>query len=146
MANINPNNNVTIQGRLGKDSVLRYTNDKKPVLNLSVAISNDWYDEEKQDWVKADPTWMNVTVWGQAAERYSKELVKGALVRVMGKLSTRKRTIEQDVSVSRKTIKAQFEITETYITASSIQIVRSRSEAANSQVRYEGAAVTEPDF
>jgi single stranded DNA-binding protein len=150
MVNINPNNNVTIQGRLGQDPILRRTTDRKPVLNLSVAVSNDRFSEETQEWVPAEPTWVSVTVWNDAAERYASHLGKGALVRVMGRLTTRKRTISKEVTVgsgkSAKKATAEFEVTETYITASSVQIIPPRNSAANAQVPYQAAAVPEPDF
>jgi single stranded DNA-binding protein len=152
MANVNPNNQVTIQGRLGQMPELRFTNGDEPkaVLNLSVAISNDWYDDKKCDWVKVDPTWMNVTVWGDAAERLVDKLAKGTLVRVMGKLNTRKRTVKQEVTLgtgkSAKTGEVEFTFTEVGITSSSVQIIPSQGEASNSTVSRQNAPVAAPDF
>jgi single stranded DNA-binding protein len=146
MANVNPKNQVTIQGRLGQDVILRSTNGQKSVCNLSVAISNDWFDQEAQEWVSAEPTWITVTLWGALAERYAGELSKGSLVRVMGKLSTRKRNIDKEVIAGKKTITVAVEVTETFVTAASVEVIPSRTEASNSTVSRQSPAMAEPDF
>lgn len=146
MAKVKINNQVTIKGRLGKDVTLRHTSDDKPVCNLSTAISNDWFNETTKEWVPSEPTWVNVVLWGNLAERYA-NLKKGELVRVSGSLSTRKRTVSQEVQVGTgKSAKAQtveFNVTETFVVGVSVEVIPT---AANSQVAYQVAVIAEPDF
>jgi single stranded DNA-binding protein len=147
MANVKLNNQSIIKGRLGKDVVLRSTKDNKPVCNLSVAVSNDWFNEDTKEWVQAEPTWISVVLWGNLAERYA-NLGRGELVRVTGSLSTRKRTLTKEVQVgtgkSAKTQTVEFEVTETHITATGVEVIPT---ASNSQVAYsQSPAMAEPDF
>lgn len=89
-------NQVHFQGRVGAEVELRHTKSSKAVANLSVAISQDYKDKETGEWVKVEPVWVDVTVWGKLAELCAKQTSKGLLIRIQGRLATqkRKRTIE----------------------------------------------------
>jgi single-strand DNA-binding protein len=81
-------NKVILVGRLGADVDLKYTNNGRPVANLSVATSEVWKD--KQSGEKKEKTeWSRVQVWGDLAENCAKFLAKGRQVYVEGKLQTR---------------------------------------------------------
>ena len=75
-------NSIHLIGRLGKDPELRYTSDKKPVANFSLAV-DDPYNKDK------DPQWFNVVVWGKPAEACKEFIGKGSLVFVGGRVETR---------------------------------------------------------
>jgi single stranded DNA-binding protein len=149
MANISMNNQATIQGRLGSDPVLRHTSNHKPVCNLSVAISNDYKDKETGEWIEREPTWVNITVWGKLAERAVETTGKGLLVRVSGRLASRKRTVNLDVTGGKQSKAVEHQITELYIEAAEIGFLEKREEVqpANHQVaRVPSAQAVEPDF
>ena len=69
-------NNCVLVGNIGKDPVLKYTQNGKAKCDFSVAPGNG---KDK------DPTWHNVQVWGDLAERVSK-LSKGKHVTLQGKI------------------------------------------------------------
>lgn len=73
--------NITIAGRIGKDAVLRETNDTK-VLGFSVA-TDDGYGENKRT------IWFDCSLWGKRGEALAQYLTKGTAVAVCGDLSTR---------------------------------------------------------
>ena len=66
------NNLCLFIGRLYKDLELKYTKDKKAVLDLPLAISNG----------KDDTTFLNISVFGTSAENTAKYCKKGDLVAV----------------------------------------------------------------
>ena len=79
-------NKVFISGNLGTDIKVTYTAGKgTPVGRFSVGV-NEYNSQTKQN----ETMWVNVTLWGKAAESLSPYLVKGTKVIVTGKLSIRK--------------------------------------------------------
>ena len=72
-------NNITLIGRLTKDSDLRFTNDNK-VLDISLAVDDGWGDNKKTLWVKC-------SMWGDRGEKLQQYLVKGQQVYIEGKLN-----------------------------------------------------------
>ena len=79
-------NRVCISGNLGTDIKVTYTAGKgTPVGRFSVGV-NEYNSQTKQN----ETMWVNVTLWGKAAESLSSYLVKGTKVIVTGKLSIRK--------------------------------------------------------
>ena len=79
-------NLVILIGRLGKDPVLRFTPDGKPVCDLSLATNKFYKDAsgEKQTLTE----WHRVTVWGNDAENAAQYLSKGRQVYIQGSLKT----------------------------------------------------------
>lgn len=59
--------------RLGNDTVVRYTPDNKPVMDLSLAFS---YGKKGPDG-KRPTQWVSATMWGDRVEKLSQHLVKG---------------------------------------------------------------------
>lgn len=77
-------NFITIEGNLGGDIDLRYTNSGTAVTTFSLAFttskksaSGEWEDKDN---------WIDVTAWGTLAERLSESVGKGARVVVIGRL------------------------------------------------------------
>lgn len=56
--------------RLGKDAVVRYTADNKPVMDLSLAFNYGRKTDEKTQWI-------NATMFGDRVEKVSQYLTKG---------------------------------------------------------------------
>lgn len=75
-------NNLTVAGRIGKDAVLRFTGEGKPVAGFNVA-SDVGYGDNKQT------LWFSCSLWGKRAESLAVYLLKGTQVTVIGELSTR---------------------------------------------------------
>ena len=70
-------NQCSFIGRLGKDPDMGYTSTGKALTKLSIAV-----DQGKDK----KPMWLNITCWGDLAERMEKYLYKGAQVFVQGRL------------------------------------------------------------
>lgn len=78
---------VFLVGNLGSDPELRYSQDGKPSLRVSVASSYR-VRESNGEWVNATE-WFRVTVFGPRAESLSNLLTKGMKVAVTGRLEAR---------------------------------------------------------
>ena len=78
-------NKVELMGRLTRDPEIRYTtNNNTAVAQFSLAVNRRFAKEgEKQ----AD--FINVVAWGKTAEFVGKYFVKGQLVAVCGRITTR---------------------------------------------------------
>lgn len=61
--------------RLGKDVVLRYTQNNEPVANIALAYNYGKPDHEN----KRPTTWIDATLWGKRAEALAPYLTKGGL-------------------------------------------------------------------
>lgn len=77
-----------LQGNLGADPELRYTNSGTAVCNFRMATNERFTDKngEKQERTE----WHRIVVWGKLAEICGQYLAKGRMVTVVGKLQTRK--------------------------------------------------------
>lgn len=83
-------NQHSVLGRIGKIET-RYTPDNKAVVNMSLAVSENWTDKntgEKQE--KTD--WIRVVVFGKPGEIIGKYANKGDKIYIQGKVVTRKYT------------------------------------------------------
>ena len=82
-------NRAEVIGHLGQDPDVRHTQTGKTVTMLTIATSEKWKDKQSgQD--KEDTQWHRCVLWGVSAEKAGEWLSKGDLVRVEGKLVTRK--------------------------------------------------------
>jgi single-strand DNA-binding protein len=81
-------NKAQVIGNLARDVELRYTQDNKPIANMTVVTSEKWKDQSGQQQEKAE--FHRVVVFGPVAEVCNKYLQKGSKVFIEGKLQTRK--------------------------------------------------------
>ncbi len=81
-------NKVTLIGHLGKDPELRTLENGASVARFSVA-TNESYKDKSGEW-QTITEWHNVVAWRNLASRAERDLKKGSLVYVEGKLTTRK--------------------------------------------------------
>jgi len=83
-------NKVILIGNLGKDPEVRRLNSGEPVVNLSVATSENWRDKQTGE-RKEKTEWHRVVIFNEniakVAEQYLK---KGSTVYIEGQLQTRK--------------------------------------------------------
>jgi single-strand DNA-binding protein len=90
-------NKVILVGNLGKDPEVRRTQDGKPIVNFSVATSENWRDKATGE-RKEKTEWHRVVVFNEniakVAEQYLK---KGSTVYIEGQLQTRKWTDKDGV-------------------------------------------------
>ena len=90
-------NKVILVGNLGKDPEVRHTQDGRPIVNLSVATSENWKDKQTGE-RKERTEWHRVVIFNEnlakVAEQYLK---KGAKVYLEGQLQTRKYTDKDGV-------------------------------------------------
>jgi single-strand DNA-binding protein len=83
-------NRVEIIGHLGQDPEVRSFQNGGKVVNLRVATSESWKDKSNGE--RKDRTeWHSIAIFAEHAARYAEQyLRKGSLVRIEGKLETRK--------------------------------------------------------
>ena len=85
-------NKVILIGNLGRDPEVRQTQDGKPVVNLSVATSEQWRDRSSGE-RRERTEWHRVVIFNdRLAEVAQKYLRKGSKIYLEGQLQTRKWT------------------------------------------------------
>src|SRR6202047_2933659 len=83
-------NKVILVGNLGKDPEIRRTQDGRPIVNLSVATSENWRDKATGE-RKEKTEWHRVVIFNEALAKFAEQyLKKGAKVYIEGSLQTRK--------------------------------------------------------
>jgi len=88
-------NKVTLIGHLGGDPEVRHLENGVIVARFSLA-TNEFY-KDKDGNMQSPTEWHNIVVWREQAERAEKQLKKGSLVYVEGKISYRKYTGQDGV-------------------------------------------------
>ena len=73
---------ICLAGTIGKDAVLRRTQNGEPVLGFSVAV-DDGYGENKST------MWFDINLWGKRGQSLEPHLKKGVRVTVAGELGAR---------------------------------------------------------
>ncbi len=90
-----PNLNLVIlAGRLVRDPELRYTLQGRPLAKFRLATDRNFKDTSGT-WQK-ETLFIDVTTWGQLAERVHEQLKKGSPVIVQGYLRLREWTTQDD--------------------------------------------------
>lgn len=78
-------NTVLLTGRLTRDAELKYTTAGTAMCRFSLAVNRRYKDPKSGEW-KDDTTYVDISVWREAAERCGKILKKGSPVHVEGRL------------------------------------------------------------
>lgn len=99
-------NKVTIIGNLGKDPEVRHLESGASVARFSVA-TNENYRDKQGEW-HTQTEWHTVVVWRGLAEKAERELKKGSLVYVEGRLRTRSYQDSNGVEKSITEIEGQY--------------------------------------
>lgn len=81
-------NKVTLIGNLGKDPEIRHLEGGVSVVKFSLA-TNESYRDKNGEW-QTQTEWHEIVAWRQLAERVAKDLHKGSLVYIEGKITHRK--------------------------------------------------------
>ena len=83
-------NKVILVGNLGKDPEVRHTQDGRPIVNLSVATSENWRDKQTGE-RKERTEWHRVVIFNEGLCRVAEQyLKKGSKAYIEGQLQTRK--------------------------------------------------------
>lgn len=81
-------NKVTLIGNLGKDPEIRHLEGGTTVGKFSLA-TNENYRDKNGEW-QTQTEWHDIVVWRHLAERAAKDLHKGSMVYIEGKITHRK--------------------------------------------------------
>lgn len=73
---------ITIAGNIGKDAVVRHTQNGDAVAGFSVAVEERAGQEKRT-------LWFDVSMWGKRGEKLAQYLTKGSRVTICGDMSTR---------------------------------------------------------
>ncbi|RPJ58249.1 MAG: single-stranded DNA-binding protein [Dehalococcoidia bacterium] len=93
-------NQVSLIGRLTKDPELRYTATGYAICGFSIA-NNDCYKKDNE--VKEEVSFFDITAWGAMGENCNKYLKKGSMVAITGKLK-QQRWNDKDTNETRSKI------------------------------------------
>lgn len=80
-------NKVTLIGRLGKDPEIRTLESGTNIAKFSIA-TDESYRDKNGEW-QTITEWHNIIMWRDLAERAEKQLKKGYLIYIDGKLTNR---------------------------------------------------------
>ncbi|QNJ55557.1 ssDNA-binding protein [Microbacterium phage Phinky] len=80
---------VTIIGNLTADPELRYTQQGKPVSNLTIASTPRNFDRQANEWKDGEALFMRCSIWNEMAEHVAGSLTKGMRVMAQGRLKQR---------------------------------------------------------
>ncbi len=78
-------NTVLLTGRLTRDAELKYTASGVAMCRFSLAVNRRFKDPKSGEW-KDDTSYVDISVWRDAAERCGKILKKGSPVHIEGRL------------------------------------------------------------
>ncbi|MBO1004771.1 single-stranded DNA-binding protein [Pseudogracilibacillus auburnensis] len=78
-------NQVTLVGRMTKDPDLRYTQEGRAVLNITLAVNRHFKNASGE----YDADFVLCTLWNKTAENTAKYCTKGSIVGVTGRIQTR---------------------------------------------------------
>lgn len=81
-------NKVTLIGNLGRDPEIRRLESGTAVAKFSIATSEN-YKDKSGEW-QSQTEWHDVVVWRTMAERAERDLKKGSMIYLEGKLTHRK--------------------------------------------------------
>jgi single-strand DNA-binding protein len=81
---------ITVTGNLGQDPELRWSQQGKAILGLSIGCTPRRLNKQTNEWENVgEDLWVRATFWEQEAERLAEQLRKGSKVTVEGTLSRR---------------------------------------------------------
>ena len=78
-------NNITLVGRLTKDSDLRYTSDGTATASFSLAVNRPFKSASGE----READFINCVIWRKNAENFANFTRKGSLVGITGRIQTR---------------------------------------------------------
>jgi single-strand DNA-binding protein len=93
-------NTVLLTGRLTRDAELKYTAAGVAMCRFSIAVNRRFKDPKSGEW-KDDTSYVDISVWREAAERCGKVLKKGSPVHIEGRL--RSYTVEAKEDGAKRT-------------------------------------------
>ena len=121
-------NRSFLQGNLGQEPELRYTQAGQAVLNMRLATNEQWVDQQSGD-LREKTEWHTIVVWGKRGEGLNKVLKKGMRLFIEGRNQTRS---YEDKDTGKKVY-----VHEVVATDIKIQPTRRRTDAA--ETSSEGA-------
>jgi len=80
-------NLIVISGRLTRDPEVRYTAGGKAVARVRIANSRRFLNQTTNEW-QEEATFVDVSIWGDAAERAKDRLRRGSPVLVEGRIQS----------------------------------------------------------
>lgn len=76
------------EGYVGTEPRLNTPNGRK-VASFKVALNRDYRPQGQLNYVKRDPEWLEVSVWGDRAQTITDRVKKGCLVSIEGRATAR---------------------------------------------------------
>jgi single-strand DNA-binding protein len=80
---------VTVVGNCTRDPELRFTNSGLAVASFGVAVNFRKMNRQTGEWEDEEPSFYNITAFGQLGENVAESIGKGARVVVVGRLRVR---------------------------------------------------------
>lgn len=77
---------TTVVGNLTRDPELRFTANGRPVANIGVAVNSRYFDRAAGEYRDGKTTFVDASVWGEAAENLAASMKRGDRIVAVGRL------------------------------------------------------------
>ena len=121
---------LNLVGNATADAELRYTQNGKPVANLTIASTPRTFDRQANEWKDGEPLFMRCSVWGDMAEHVAGSITKGMRLMVSGRL--KQRSYEDKEGNNRTVIELEVDEIGPSLRYATAQVTRAASGGAGS--------------
>lgn len=128
---------ITVVGNLTADPELRYTQNGKPVANLTIASTPRTFDRQANEWKDGDALFLRASVWNEFAEHVAGSLTKGMRVVAQGRL--RQRSYQDREGNNRVSIELEIDEIGPSLRYATAQVTRANSGSGGSRGVAQGA-------
>jgi single-strand DNA-binding protein len=91
MSQVRSLNRVILIGRVGKNpEITVVANSGRQLAKFSMATNEGYYDQNNSAWKDLPTEWHNIVAWGPLAQKVEKNVGKGDMVLIEGKIRTHK--------------------------------------------------------
>lgn len=137
---------ITVVGNLTADPELRYTQNRLPVANFTIASTPRNFDRQANEWKDGEALFLRCSVWREFAEHVAGSLTKGMRVIAQGQL--KQRSYQDRDGNQRTAIELQVDEIGPSLRYATAQVTRAASngggQRGSAQSGYNAPASDEP--
>lgn len=133
---------TTVIGNATADVELRYSQNGKPVANVTVAVSDRKFDRQKNEWVDGDVWFARCSMFGDLAEHAAASIHKGTRVIGFGRIV--QRSWEDREGQKRSSVELILDALGADLRYATAQVTRAARQDGQGQPNGSPAASSEP--
>ena len=133
---------LNLVGNATADAELRYTQNGKPVANLTIASTPRTFDRQANEWKDGEALFMRCSVWGEMAEHVAGSITKGMRLMVSGRL--KQRSYEDKEGNNRTVIELEVDEIGPSLRYATAQVTRATQNQGGARAQQGQGASGEP--